>query len=77
MAPDAPADVPTEVDQIIEADNFTSDGESAYGSSVGSDTTSVTSSVYDFVYENGRRYASRRITDSDTLLPNDETEQVS
>jgi hypothetical protein len=49
------------------------DDESCYGSSVSSDTTSLSSSVFNYVYENGRRYASERL--GNYLLPNDETEQ--
>ncbi|RPA76255.1 S-adenosyl-L-methionine-dependent methyltransferase [Ascobolus immersus RN42] len=41
---------------------------------VGSDLTSVTSSVFQYVYENGRRYASDR-TAAHYYLPNDELEQ--
>ncbi|RPA77275.1 S-adenosyl-L-methionine-dependent methyltransferase [Ascobolus immersus RN42] len=48
-------------------------------SSIGSDfseTTSVSSSVFDYVYENGRRYASQRTgKGTEYLIPNDETEQ--
>ncbi|RPA77954.1 putative TAM domain methyltransferase [Ascobolus immersus RN42] len=51
----------------------TEDDESCYGSSIGSDTTSLSSSVFDYVYENGRRYASQR--SGNYLLPNDEIEQ--
>ncbi|RPA82278.1 S-adenosyl-L-methionine-dependent methyltransferase [Ascobolus immersus RN42] len=43
-------------------------------STIDSDTTSITSSVLDYVYENGRRYPSRR-SQVEALLPNDEDEQ--
>lgn len=39
-----------------------------------SETTSLSPSVYDYVYENGRRYASKR-NGTESLLPNDEKEQ--
>ena len=49
------------------------DDDSCYGSTLDSDTTSLSSSVFNYVYENGRRYASERF--GNYLLPNDETEQ--
>lgn len=55
------------------------DLSSCYGDSTnGSYTTSLSSSVFDFVYENGRRYASSRSSGKSTaeyLFPNDEKEQ--
>jgi hypothetical protein len=43
------------------------------GDSFQSETTTLTSSVFNYVYENGRRYASDR--KSEYLFPNDDTEQ--
>ena len=39
-----------------------------------SDTTSLTSSVFNYVFENGRRYASRSFG-TESFFPNDEEEQ--
>lgn len=41
-----------------------------------SDTTSLSSSVFDYVYENGRRYASHRTGGENYVLPNDDLEQA-
>jgi hypothetical protein len=49
--------------------------------SLASEATSIAGSVLDYVYENGRRYHSKRWTSGDKgtlgggILPNDETEQ--
>jgi hypothetical protein len=52
------------------------DSSSCDGSTIDSCTTSLTSSVFDFVYENGRRYASNRFAKhSEYIIPNDEAEQ--
>jgi hypothetical protein len=44
-------------------------------STINSETTSLTSSIFNFVYENGRRYSSKRSTSGEYVLPNDEQEQ--
>ncbi|RPA80916.1 S-adenosyl-L-methionine-dependent methyltransferase, partial [Ascobolus immersus RN42] len=52
------------------------DDSSCGGSTADSYTTSLSSSVFDFVYENGRRYASNRTAKTtEYLIPNDEAEQ--
>ncbi|RPA84842.1 S-adenosyl-L-methionine-dependent methyltransferase [Ascobolus immersus RN42] len=75
MATTAPALDPTYPDptstiEIGEDDDSFSDTSSL---SANSDTTSLTSSVFNYVYENGRRYASHRT--GNYVLPNDEEEQ--
>ncbi|RPA81048.1 S-adenosyl-L-methionine-dependent methyltransferase [Ascobolus immersus RN42] len=59
----------------IEHDDDAGLDPSLYNESIAeSDTTSLSPSVFDYVYENGRRYASNR-TGNDSILPNDEQEQ--
>lgn len=61
--------IPLELDE----DNYEAD--STYqATTVNSDLTSISSSVVQYVYENGRRYASER-TAANYYLPNDEIEQ--
>lgn len=51
------------------------DEDDCYASSLnGSDTTSLSSSIMNYVYENGRRYASDRFG-VDIVIPNDDMEQ--
>lgn len=65
---------PTNEDKDIEIGN--DDTEVADGhSTIDSDTTSLTSSVFHYVYENGRRYSSKRSSSGEYVLPNDEKEQ--
>lgn len=65
-------DVTTTWHPEIEAETY---NESAYtDSEVGSYTTSMSSSVLHYRYENGRRYHSQSVTDSNYFLPNDEAE---
>ncbi|RPA71499.1 S-adenosyl-L-methionine-dependent methyltransferase [Ascobolus immersus RN42] len=56
----------------IEIGSDDSDGYSTSGSSWDSDTTSLASSIFNYVYENGRRYANENR--GTNLMPNDETE---
>ncbi|KAK6528493.1 hypothetical protein TWF281_009734 [Arthrobotrys megalospora] len=65
-------DVTTTMHPEIEAETYT---ESSYtDSEVGSYTTSLSSSVMHYRFENGRRYHSQSMTDSNYFLPNDEAE---
>ncbi|KAK6500937.1 hypothetical protein TWF506_003695 [Arthrobotrys conoides] len=65
-------DVTTTLHPELEAETYT---ESAYSESeVGSYTTSLSSSVMHYRFENGRRYHSQSMTDTNYFLPNDEAE---
>ncbi|RPA81914.1 putative methyltransferase [Ascobolus immersus RN42] len=58
---------------VVEIGN--EDSDSQYETSLAeTDTTSLTSSVFNYVFENGRRYASRSFG-TESFFPNDEEEQ--
>ncbi|RPA86305.1 S-adenosyl-L-methionine-dependent methyltransferase [Ascobolus immersus RN42] len=74
MATTIESNPPAEVEAEIE---FGDDSEQSCDESIAeSDTTSLSSSVFDYVYENGRRYASHRTGGDTYVLPNDDVEQA-